>query len=153
MTTKVEVELVRMHNSPINNRTGRDVAPLARRILGIGAEKPRMVPLLNDHQRDARPILARQLHAGFLDSPKLIHVHLLELPVAHAISVEQNLNRLASRAPVVSNQQFLDNLIQVIDDLNRFRLFRRFHFLVDLSMHDWSIACGLQINARNDGGD
>ena len=88
MATKVEIKLVGMYDSTIDRSSSRNVPSLAGFIFGIGAEEARMVPLLDNDQRNAWSVVARQVHARFLDSTELVHVHVFELTLAHAISVK-----------------------------------------------------------------
>lgn len=61
VTAEVEVELGGVRDAEVDGGAGGDVARLARLLLLVGAEQPRVVPLLHHYERNARLVLRLQL--------------------------------------------------------------------------------------------
>lgn len=72
MTAKIEVELSGVRDAEVDGSAGGDVAGLARLLLLVGAEQPRVVPLLNHDERDTRLVFRFQLDTSFSDCGKFM---------------------------------------------------------------------------------
>lgn len=71
VAAQIEVELGGMRDAEVDGGAGGDVARLARLLLLVGAEQPRVVPLLYHDERDARLVLRLQLkHTRVSDGQK-----------------------------------------------------------------------------------
>lgn len=69
---EVEVEFGRMGDASIDCCAGRDVARLSRLLFLVGAEKPRVVALLDSDERNTGFVICLQLDACFTDSSQLV---------------------------------------------------------------------------------
>lgn len=61
VAAEVEIKLSGMCNAKVDGGTGRYVSRLARLLLLISAEQPRVVPLLYHYERNARLVFRFQL--------------------------------------------------------------------------------------------
>ena len=115
---KVEVKLCRVCDANINGGAGRDVARFARLLFLFRAEKPRVMPLLDDDEGDSWFVVILQLDASLPEGCELMLKNLHKLTLTDAISVHDDPMWLeASSGLVKHHEMILDHGGQVLNDL------------------------------------
>ena len=84
--------------------------------LSIGTEEPRVMPLLNSHERYTRLVAGLQLHAGLPDCHQLISKHWQELTLTDTVPIKYYSHWLKMRRLVELYEQLLDHGTQLSND-------------------------------------
>lgn len=93
MRAEIEIEFGGVRDARIDCGAGRYVPGLARLLLLVGTEQPRVVALLNHDKSDARLVVRLQLDASFANRRQLVLQHLQNWTVERRVSLPFTKNR------------------------------------------------------------